>query len=161
MLQGGGVAQSTRSLLDWMEEEGMGDKDLKAVNWEDLGYGQIPGSVTEMADEPLERFFLSHTKAELSKGSVERRIVLFPVAKPADIRNHPQLEARDYFQELPHPELETSVTYPGAFVKVLGEELVGLRRRPPLIGEHNREIYQKELGLTPEELTALKEGLVI
>ena len=161
MLQGGGVAQSTRSLLDWMEEEGMGNKDLKPVNWEDLGYGQIPSSVTEMANEPLERFFLSHTKAELSKGSVERRIVLFPVAKPADIRNHPQLEARDYFQKLPHPELETSVTYPGAFVKVVGEELVGLRRRPPLIGEHNREIYQEELSMTPEELTALKEGLVI
>ena len=163
MLQGGGggVAASTRSLLDWMDEEGMGDEDLKALNWEELGYGHVRAEIMEKAVAPLERFFTAHTKEELSRGSVERRILLFPVATPADILAHPQLKARDYFKELPHPELNGSVTHPGVFVKDRGGERVGLRRRPPLIGEHNREIYQDELGLALEELTALKEGGVI
>ena len=94
-------------------------------------------------------------------GALERRILLFPVATPRDILDHPQLKARNYFKEVLHPELNVAVSYPGPFVKSKGEELVGLRRRPPLIGEHNPEIYQQELGLTLEQLTTLREGGVI
>ena len=75
---------------------------------------------------------------------------------PSDILDHPQLEARSYFQELFHPELDSTLTYPGVFVKDEGGGRVGLRRRPPLIGEHNREIYCDELGLSLEQLTTLK-----
>ena len=163
MLQGGGpgVARSTRALLNWMDEEGMGNEDLNAVNWEELGYGQVKAEIMEMAVAPLEAFFAAHTKEEFTRGSVERRILLFHVATPRDILNHPQLKARDYFKEVFHPELNVPVPYPGPFVKSKGEELVGLRRRPPLVGEHNPEIYQQELGLTLEQLTTLREGGVI
>ena len=127
MPQGGGpgVARSTRALLDWMDEEGMGDEDLKAVNWEELGYGQVRPEIMEMAVAPLEAFFAAHTKEELARGSVERRILLFPVATPRDILDHPQLKARNYFKEVLHPELNVAVSYPGPFVKSKGEELVG------------------------------------
>ena len=139
----------------------MGNEDLNAVNWEELGYGQVKAEIMEMAVAPLEAFFAAHTKEEFTRGSVERRILLFPVAMPRDILNHPQLKARDYFKEVFHPELNVPVPYPGPFVKSEGEELVGLRRRPPLVGEHNPEIYQQELGLTLEQLTTLREGGVI
>ena len=33
--------------------------------------------------------------------------------------------------------------------------------RPPLIGEHNLEIYQDELGLSREEIQSLKQSGVI
>ena len=36
-----------------------------------------------------------------------------------------------------------------------------IRRRAPLIGEHNLEIYEKELGLSRQQLTVLKESGVI
>lgn len=163
MLQGGGpgVAKSTRALLEWMDEEGMGDKELNAVNWEELGYGQVRSEIMEKADAPLEAFFAAHTKEELARESAERRILLFPVATPGDILAHPQLEARGYFKELPHPDLGVSVRYPGPFVKTEGVEMAGLRRRPPLIGEHNGEVYTQELGLTADELAVLKHGGVI
>ena len=161
MLQGGATAKSTRSLLDWMGEDGIEVEDLKGVSWEDMGYGQVRPEINEKATGPLERFFASHTREELTQGSVERRIFLFPVATPSDLLAHPQLEARNYFTELRHPELDASVTYPGAFVKELEGERVGIRRRPPLIGEHNREIYQGELGLSLEELSTLKEAGVM
>ncbi len=161
MPQGGTVASSTRALLKWMDEEGLGDEELKAVNWEELGYGQVRAEVMERMVGPLERFFATHTREELVRGSLERRILLFPVATQGDLLSHPQLKARHYFRELSHPELNTWVTYPGAFVKDLERERVGLRRRPPLIGEHNQEIYQGELGLTLEELAMLKaEGVI-
>ena len=158
MLQGGSVARSTRALLAWMDEEGMGDQALDEVNWEDLGYGQVQAEVMAKAAPPLERFFLSHTKEELSNGSIERRILLFPVASPKDLLEHEQLKAREFFTPLHHPDLEDTVTYPGAFVKTIGENRVGLRRRPPLIGEHNLEIYQEELGLTSQAVASLMEG---
>jgi crotonobetainyl-CoA:carnitine CoA-transferase CaiB-like acyl-CoA transferase len=160
MLQGGAVARSTRALLQWMDEEGLGDEDLKAVNWEELGYGQIRAEVMARAVAPLERFFAAHTRAELTRGSVERRILLFPVSTPGDLLQHPQLKARHYFKELSHPELNISVAYPGPFVKDEAER-VGLRRRPPLMGEHNREIYQGELGLSSDQLAMLKAASVI
>ena len=104
------------------------------------------------------RFFGTHTRQELVEASVERRILLFPVATQQDLLDHPHLKARDYFQQLHHPELDTTVNYPGLFVKDRHGERMSLRRRPPLSGEHNREIYQDELGLTLEQVTTLKES---
>ena len=161
MLQGGSVARSTRALLEWMEEEGMGDDGLDSVNWEELGYGQIRGEIMEKATAPLERFFNAHTRAELAKGGIDRRILLFPVATPSEILSHPHLNARGYFKKMLHPELGSPVTYPGVFVKDQEGQRVGLRRRPPLVGEHNEDIYHGEMGITPEELATLKEGGVI
>ena len=160
VLQGGssGVAASTRTLLAWMDEEDMGDEFLNDVNWEELGYGQVRSEIMEKGVAPLIRFFATHTRQELVAASVERRILLFPVATQQDILDHPQLKARDYFQQLHHPELDTTVNYPGLFVKDRHGERMSLRRRPPLIGEHNREIYQDELGLTLEQVTTLKES---
>ena len=161
--QGGGpgVAASTRALLAWMDEEDMGDTYLESVNWEELGYGQVQADLMDRVEKPLSQFFAAHSKEELTAGSLERRILLFPVASQKDILEHPQLKARQYFRELDHPELDASVTYPGAFVRALGGKQVGLRRRPPLIGEHNHEIYQDELGLSGDEVAALMEGGVI
>ena len=161
MLQGGSVAASTRALLAWLDEEGMGDDYLNSVNWEELGYGQVRTEVMDRIVEPLQRFFEAHTKEELTQGSVDRRILLFPVATSRDLLEHPQLEARGYFKQLEHPELDTTVTHPGAFVSAMGAAQIGLRRRPPLIGEHNYEIYGEELGLSREELSVLKQGGII
>ena len=161
MLQGGSVAASTRALLAWLDEEEMGDEYLNSIDWENLGYGQVSAELIERVAGPLGRFFAAKTKDELTKGSLERRILLFPVSTYADILDHPQLEARGYFQELYYPELDAQVTHPGAFVKIGKEAGPALRRRPPLIGEHNREIYVDEMGLTPESLATLKQDGVI
>ena len=161
MLQGGSVAPSTRALFAWLDEEGMGDEYLNSVNWEEMGYGQVGTDMMDRIVGPLGRFFESLTKEELTKGSLERRILLFPVATPRDLLEHPQLQARGYFKELDHPDINTTVTHPGAFVSTMGAARVGPQRRPPLIGEHNLEIYGEELGLSPEELSVLKQGGIV
>ncbi len=160
MLQGGSVAWSTRNLLQWMREEGSGDQVLEGVPWEELGYGQVTEELMDRASGPLGDFFRRHTREELTRGSVERRILLFPVATYGDLLEHPQLQARGYFVEMDHPELGRWVTHPGAFVKA-GDVATGPRRRPPLVGEHNHEVYAGELGLAPGEMAVLREGGVI
>ena len=162
MVQGGGVAYSTRALLAWMQEDHFNVTELEAIDWEEMGYGAITPELMAQLGEPLGDFFKSHTRAELVQGSLDRRILLFPVATPAALQGHPQLEARGYFKELEHAELGAAVQYPGAFIKSGdGGDIAGLYRRPPLIGEHNVEIYQGELGLSGLEIESLKRNGVI
>jgi len=162
MVQGGSVAYSTRALLEWMKEDSFDTADLDAIDWEKMGYGAITPELMSQLGEPLGDFFKGHTRAELVQGSLDRRILLFPVATPSALQDHSQLEARGYFKELEHPELGATVQYPGAFVKSGdGEDIAGIYRRPPLIGEHNTAIFQGELGITGSELESLKRSGVI
>ena len=162
MVQGGSVAYSTRALLEWMKEDSFDTADLDAIDWEKMGYGAITPELMDQLGGPLGDFFKGHTRAELVQGSLDRRILLFPVATPSALQDHPQLEARGYFKELEHPELGATVQYPGAFVKSGdGEDIAGIYRRPPLIGEHNTVIFQGELGITGSELESLKRSGVI
>jgi len=62
--------------------------------------------------------------------------------------------------EVEHPELGTTITYPGAF-GIFSEMSPRISRRAPLIGEHNEEIYEKELGISREKLITLKQAGVI
>ncbi len=162
MVQGGTVAYSTRALLAWMKEDRFDTSDLDAIDWEKMGYGAITPELMAQLGGPLGNFFKGHTRAELVQGSLDRRILLFPVATPSALEGHPQLDARGYFRELDHPELKESVRYPGAFIKSGdGSDIAGVYRRPPLIGEHNIQIYQEEMGLSSLELETLKRGGVI
>ena len=162
MVQGGTVAYSTRALLAWMKEDRFDTSDLDAIDWEKMGYGAITPELMAQLGGPLGDFFRGHTRAELVQGSLDRRILLFPVATPSALEGHPQLDARGYFKELDHPELKESVRYPGAFIKSGdGSDIAGVYRRPPLIGEHNIQIYQEEMGLSSLELETLKRGGVI
>ena len=162
MVQGGSVAYSTRALLAWANEDGQDVAELEAINWEDLGYGAVTPELMAQLGEPLGNFFKGRTRAELVQGSLDRRILLFPVATPSALQGHPQLKARGYFKEMEHAELGATVQYPGAFIKSGdGSDIAGLYRRPPLIGEHNVEIYQGQLGLSGQEIELLKRNGVI
>ena len=162
MVQGGTVAYSTRALLHWMEEDKFDTADLDAIDWEKMGYGAITPELMAQLGGPLGDFFKGHTRAELVQGSLDRRILLFPVATPSALQGHPQLEARGYFKEIEHPELGETVQYPGAFIKSGdGRDIAGVYRRPPLIGEHNVQVYQEEMGLSSSELETLKRSGVI
>ena len=153
---GPGGGRSMRALLDWMDQEGMGDEELNQVNWEELEYGGGSPELLDKVEPPVERFFMAHTREELAEGCLERRILLFPVNTPKDITADPQLEARKYFKELPHPDLDRPATYLGPFIQDMEGSRVALRRPAPRVGEHNREVYVGELGLSSQDLVALR-----
>ena len=86
--------------------------------------------------------------------------MLLPVYTPSELLGYNQLQARDFWMEVEHPELGRTITYPGAFIKS-SEASCTIRRRAPLIGEHNEEIYTGELGLSKQELVLMKEAGIL
>jgi crotonobetainyl-CoA:carnitine CoA-transferase CaiB-like acyl-CoA transferase len=157
---GAGAGRSVNNLIQWMEEEGLGDPAISGLDWTTLGYGMINKALLDRVVPPVERFLMSHTKAELFEGAVKRRILLFPVATTKDILQNGQLQARGYFRQVFDPNLASTVTYPGPFVRASATPLQ-FRRLAPKIGQHNREIYGDDLGLTREDLVRLREAGVI
>jgi len=155
-------AREWQTMVDWLASAGMAE-DLTDESWHILVDYAGPGPLTQAAltevelahvDAILTRFFLKHTKAKLWAEAQRRGITLFPVATPRDLLDHPQLQAREFFVPLPHPELGDTLCYPGAPYQ-LSETPWRLRRRAPLIGEHNDEVYGGELGLSRAELAVL------
>jgi benzylsuccinate CoA-transferase BbsE subunit len=149
-------------MVAWLHGEGMAEA-LTDASWAILAEHAGPDPLAQAAvtDEELAyvygvlgRFFMKHTKAELAAEARRRRIMLFPVHTARDLCEHPQLLARDFFQPLPHPELDETLCYPGAPYR-LSKTPWHLRRCAPLIGEHNEAIYAGELGLSRAELAVL------
>jgi len=137
-------------VIEWMEREGMGDDFLKEFDWTTYDYLTVTQEIIDRLEEPMHRFFLSHTKAELMEGALKRGVMLYPVSTTADMRQSVQLAAREFWVNLEHPELGVSVPYPGAFTKSTELPPV-ISRRAPLIGEHNQEILEKELPKTKRD----------
>jgi crotonobetainyl-CoA:carnitine CoA-transferase CaiB-like acyl-CoA transferase len=86
-----------------------------------------------------------------------------PVAPVLDIPGaaaHPQLKARELFQDVPHPILgSTSIAKSPFHFSTIP---VDIPFRAPFFGEHNEEILQHYLEYTPEQITALyRDGAIV
>jgi crotonobetainyl-CoA:carnitine CoA-transferase CaiB-like acyl-CoA transferase len=154
----------TKRLMDWIYEEGMCDEETHNMDWVRFGGELFAGGEAIATFERLkllvEDFTKTKTKAELLQGALQRTLLIAPVSTIDEVVNSPQLAARNYWQEITHPELEQTFKYPGPFVK-FSETPITYRRRPPLVGEHNREIYMDELGLSERQLADLQDRGVI
>ncbi|MBA7589114.1 Succinyl-CoA:(R)-benzylsuccinate CoA-transferase subunit BbsE [subsurface metagenome] len=153
-------APGNRAIVEWMSSEGIDCQSLKEQEWDSFDWDKITQDEANRLEKPLAQFFMNHTKTELYEGAVERDIILYPLATARDIVENPQLKAREFWEKVEHPELNTNVTYPGAFVKA-SETRCGIYNRAPLIGEHNQEIYMGELGFSNEEMLTLKQAGII
>lgn len=157
---GHGQAKANAALIEWMEGDGIHCDILSQVDWETLDWEKIGKDFADEFVAKFDRFARKHTKAELFEGALERGIQLFPLYTPRDILKSTQLSKRDYWVRVEHPHLGATLTYPGAFIK-LSETPWKIRRCAPLVGEHNEEIYGKELGLSSQQLITLKQINVI
>jgi crotonobetainyl-CoA:carnitine CoA-transferase CaiB-like acyl-CoA transferase len=149
-------AKFNSAMVDWMEQEGIDISSLKGIQWEKIERVAIP----RIFEELLGKFFLTHARAELMEGFLERGIIGFPVFNAKDIYEDPQLKARDFWKGLDHPELGVTIFYPGGF-SMASETPPSVGMRSPRIGEHNCEIYGKGLGFSKTELCMLKASGVI
>lgn len=147
-----------QAFMDWIASEGFRDDSFKQFDGKDLD--PLGGEAPQKIKDLTAGFFMAHTKAELLDGALKHDIQLYPVSTPSDILTNPQLTARGYWEKVEHPELGTSITYPGAFA-CMSEASPKISRRAPLIGEHNAEIYEEELGISKEDIARLKQIRVI
>ncbi len=147
-------------LVRWMESEGLATDFIKNLDWDSFNMMDITQEVKNNIEELTLKLFRKFTMAEILEGALKHNAQVYPFATTADIANNPQLASRDFWVEVDHPELGTSITYPGPFAQ--NTELPPrIFRRAPLIGEHNEEIYEKELGISKEKILILKQAKVI
>src|SRR5215472_2622300 len=141
----------SRKLMHYLCERGFCDEATRDKDWiafgEHLFNGTEPISEFERVTGIVRNFTRSHTKAELLQFAVERGFLVTPITTIEEVVKSPQLEARSYWTPLEHPELGRQFMYPGPFAKFSVTPLK-YRRRAPMIGEHNREVFCDELGLS-------------
>jgi len=148
--------QHWETLVGWMESEGMAD-DLTDDAWTDEAYR------LEHLDHIVEvvtRWAKAHTTGELFEIGQLMRFPWAPIQSPKDVLQSPQLKAREFLSPVQYPEIKTRVPCPNL---PFGYSSLKLKSpgRTPLIGEHNAEVLQGELGLTDKDIERLRsEGII-
>jgi len=143
------------------------------ASWEDLSqFFQCPEMLEErFADraqraengEELDRIVIESIsergKWDLFPKAAEYRMLFGLVQTPSELAQCPQLESRNFFREIEHPELGT-VRVPAELFK-LSETPYRLERPAPTLGQHNREIYVEGLEYDEQQFTQLRQLNVI
>ncbi|MCH7523001.1 MAG: CoA transferase [Chloroflexi bacterium] len=161
-------------LLQWMIDEGAAE-DLAEEPYHDFCMNLNMRFLTSIMQDPsslgakikimshveqvLRRFVAGKGKWEVYEGAQRKRLLFGIVSTPEDIANNPQLQHRKWLTPIEHPELQDTLQYPGPPYR-LSETPWAIRRRPPLLGEHNSEIYS-DLGVKEDELERLHAAGVI
>ena len=160
-LMGGKLgAKSNEIVARWIVDEGMAPEFFKKIDWPSLDMAKQTQEEQDRLEEVVARFFAKYTKAELYRRANQEGVLLCPQSSCRDILENTQLQSRDFWVKVGHPELGEPITYPGAFLKA-SDTPPALRRRAPLVGEHNEEIYRGELGLSEDEMSRMSLAGVI
>jgi crotonobetainyl-CoA:carnitine CoA-transferase CaiB-like acyl-CoA transferase len=154
----------SQRLMNYLHELGICDTATRDKDWIAYGgwllSGNEPMSEYERVVGLIADFAAARTKAELLKAALERGLLIAPITTMDEVLESPQLRSRQYWQVLEHPELGRSFSYPGPFAR-FSETPIAYRRRPPLIGEHNRDIYVEELRLPESKFADLAHRGII
>lgn len=163
VLFGSALGPFTRKLVNYLYEHGECDEAMRDTDW--VGYGgallsgRVPMSGYEHVRGVVAKFLKSKTKAELFEIARANNLLIAPVATIDDVLENPQFIAREYWQKLEGPS-GVELRYPGPFVR-FGATPIAFRRRPPAVGEHNREVLIGELGLSEREFAeAARKGII-
>ncbi len=132
---------------DWMQDQRY--RDRRAMS------DQYP----EEAEALISPWFMQHTKEEILQLCLVNRIPCVPVRTFDEVMVEPQLEQRDYFQGMEHPEAG-NLRYPGPPFRMAGSPVRAVRPAPTL-GQDNAEILCGELGLDRSELPELARTGII
>ena len=133
---------------------------LEGVEWESVDMATVPQEDIDKWEKAWSAFFLMHTREELHREAIKRHFLLLPCNTTVEIMKDEQLAARDYWVKVRHDELADEITYPGASYK-MSLTPGRIQQRAPMVGEHNAEIYQGELGLSTDKLNLLRQAGVI
>ena len=152
--------KTNRGIVAWLQEEGLASELLMNVDWTVFDMSKQTQEMQNQMEAPIAELFSRYTKAELYNEALKRKIMLCPVSTARDICENTQLHDRHFWVEVDHPEIPAKITYPGFFAR-LSETPLATVRRAPLPGEHNLEIYGKELAFSASDLELLYQSGII
>jgi crotonobetainyl-CoA:carnitine CoA-transferase CaiB-like acyl-CoA transferase len=147
------IAATFEAVKEMMIAEGKAPDWWLAEDWYAKFFEIQETGNQELVDrqwEPIEKFLLTKTKAELYDAALKNRLLLAPAQTVQEIQEDPQLKARAYWVTVEHPELDDKITYCGPPVK-MSQAPWRIHRRSPLIGEHTREIFKDLEAITKKE----------
>lgn len=147
-------------LVEWMNNEGMAGSLAEVQDWTTVDFEKLTPEKLKVWEDSIINFFLRHTKTELTEFGQKHGIFLMPSKTPQEIVDDHHLEVRKFWEEVEHSEISDVIRYPGPPYR-FSEGERKMDKRAPLIGEHNEEIYQGELGLPAEQLILLRENGII
>jgi len=148
--------QHWETLVGWMDSEGMAE-DLMDDSWKDEAYR------LEQLDHVIDvvnAWTSTHTTHELFELSQLMRFPWAPIQSPKDVLESPQLKARGFLGSVEYPQNGKRIPFPNLPFRYSSLELKS-PGRAPLIGEHNAQILQGELGLSDIEIVHLRSKGVI
>ena len=141
-----------RRLVDWMGRP----PSISGPEFEKMAFRRknpeiVVGAITE--------FCKRHTKEELYEEGQKRRIAVTPINTVGEFMNSEQVKARETFVAMEHPVIGKYLHF--GPVPRLSESPGRITRAAPLIGEHNHEVYCGDLGMSNDDLVALRASGVI
>ncbi len=152
VMQMGGQRTTWDDIVEFLGREELKEPRFSDPNQRIINSAEMDKIVLEAVKD--------RTKADLFRsGAGEHRLLLGIDQTPEDLANCPQLESREFFQEIEHPIIgKTRVPF----------RLFGMTATPasyrtpaPLLGQHNAEVYGRLLGYSKEGLVRLKETGII
>ncbi len=109
-------------------------------------------------DEGLRRVFAERDRSACVTELIAAGVPAAPTIDPRSLRDHPQLAARGFLEEVEHPVVGRQATMSAPFRFASVDHW--LERAAPVLGQHNAEVLA-ELGYGPEEIEALTAEKVI
>jgi crotonobetainyl-CoA:carnitine CoA-transferase CaiB-like acyl-CoA transferase len=156
------MLDSSKALQAWIVEEGRAPEWFKAFDWEtEYNANNMTQETVDRVENLIIEFFKTKTKREIYDAAMERRILAAPVSTAKDVSEDRQLAARDFWVAVEHPELQDTIDYGSYPIKISDPSGIQTRGRAPLIGEHNEDIYVKELGLSKSDMVMLVQAGII
>ena len=131
---------------DWAGMELFENRLARGANWDALKL-------------LLNEWTMSHKVDDLYRAAQARRIPIAPVSTMGDLLNSPHLQTRGFFAVIDHPQAR-ALRYPGAPYN-LSATPWKLDRPAPLLGQHNEEVYGRQLGLSQTRIAELQQQEVI
>jgi crotonobetainyl-CoA:carnitine CoA-transferase CaiB-like acyl-CoA transferase len=141
-----------RRLVDWMGNP----PSICGPEFEKMAYRRKHPDIVVGA---IAEFCARHTKEELYEEGQKRRIAVTPINTVGEFIEMEQTKARELFVDMEHPVIGKYKQF--GVVPRLMETPGAIYRPAPLLGEHNKEVFMNDLGMTSDDLIALRaEGVI-
>ena len=141
-----GTANAFVTLTQWVAaSEVAGGASLLEPQWQDFKFRQSREGIARFA-EIFGAFCRTRGKQELYREGQARQIAIAPVNTVADVLEDAQLAANSYFRPQFERNSGRDITFPGPPYR-LSRTPARLRGAAPKLGEHNRELVDRELRL--------------
>jgi crotonobetainyl-CoA:carnitine CoA-transferase CaiB-like acyl-CoA transferase len=151
-----GLSASAQSIAERVMKI-VGRDDLIEEPWFRDHTGRLEHA--EELDRIIQDWIGAHTTEEVLAAFAEREAAIAPINSIADILSDPQYRARGTITTVDHPRLGPIRMQ--NVIPSLSETPGRIDHPGPELGEHNRDVYVGELGLSEAELAELEEQGVV